>query len=125
MQQSERDNGAWLPVIGWLGAIAAGTSTPVPEGISGWVVARIAQFLHLVGAAVFSLLTFRALRRSLRLGRIVSALLSGFLGGLVLTMSEAKQSTNPHRMSKLGDVVANLLGVVLGGMIAAARDDRS
>ncbi|MBD3292075.1 MAG: hypothetical protein GF393_04065 [Armatimonadia bacterium] len=125
MPHSERDDGAWLPVIGWLGAIAAGTSAPVPEGITGPLVARIAELLHLAGAAVFSVFTFRALRRSLRLGRVASAFVSGLLGGLVLTMSEAKQSTNPNRMSRLGDAIANLLGVVLGGMIAALHEDRS
>ena len=125
MPHSKRDDGAWLPVIGWLGAIAAGTSAPVPEGISGPQAAHVARLLHTAGAAVFGFLTFRALRRSLRIGRIASGFGSGLLGGLVLTMSEAKQGANPDRMSELGDAIANLLGVILGGMAAAVTEARS
>lgn len=125
MPPRKRDDGAWLPVIGWLGAIVAGTSAPVPEGITGPPAARVAELLHLAGAAIFTFLTFRALRRSSRLGRIASGFASGMLGGLVLTMSEAKQGANPNRMSLLSDAVANLLGVILGGMVAAVDEERA
>jgi VanZ family protein len=42
----------------------------------------------------------------------------------VLTFSEARQGANPSRMSLLSDAIANLIGVVLGGMFAATTEDR-
>jgi VanZ family protein len=114
----------WWPVLEWLLAIVAGTTAPVPEGIGGPWLKRIAEMFHLVGSAILSFLTFRALRRSLDLSRGLTALSSGFLGGLVMTLSEARQGSNPSRMSLLSDAIWNLVGVVLGGVTAAVLEDR-
>ena len=121
MQERERDNGTWWPVAEWLLAIAAGTSVPVPEGIAA---PRMAKVVHFIGSSIFAFVTFRAFRKSLRLNRIASAFGSGIIGGLALTLSEARQSVNPSRMSLLSDAIANLLGVISGGVAAAVVEDR-
>ena len=92
---------------------------PVPEGITAPVLAKLS---HLIGSAVFAFFTFRALRRSLDLSQRSSGLTAGVIGGFVLTLSEARQSLNPSRMSLLSDATANLIGVVLGGTAAAVTE---
>lgn len=106
----------WLPVLLYAGFIFAQSAQSRPAGPSLWLLRLIGdKGLHAIEYAVLGLLCYRAFRHAAGDGAARSALLLAVLAstGYGIT-DEIHQAFVPLREPDAWDVLADLLGSVLG-----------